>query len=67
METVEFWKEDFKNNNRKVKDEIEETIGSISNERLWLKGSSSKEEEEMFLKNIEELEEYLEWLRQLDK
>lgn len=38
--------------------EIEQVNGTISNNRLWLHSSENDEEAEMFMQNIESLEEY---------
>ena len=44
---------------RDKKTAIEEIKGTISNERLWLKGASSKEEKAMHEENITNLSECL--------
>ena len=46
-------------------EEIEQTTGSISNERLWANGAPDEETAQMHLDNIEELERYLEILEGL--
>lgn len=38
--------------------EIKEVVGSIANNQLWMCGSEEPEEEEMFIENNLELEEY---------
>ena len=45
--------------------EIEEALGSISNERIWLMGTDVLEEEKMHLDNMENLNEYIATLRTL--
>lgn len=50
-ETVKLWFE------RLFKTELDETIGTIDNCELWVKGSSG-EEKQMFKQNIVELKEY---------
>ncbi len=59
MDTVNFWIGEFKGN---IDEEIEEVNGTISNERLWLMGSSSQEEIAGHNQNIADLAAYLEWL-----
>ena len=44
------------------RNEIDDTAGTIDNERLWAKGSLDEEEEMMHEGNIETLEEYREYL-----
>lgn len=61
-ETVKIWIEEFQKNSVTVDEEIAEVKVAISNERLWAKGSDTEEQVEMHLSNIEELNEYLEWL-----
>ena len=39
--------------------EIEEALGSISNERIWLMGSDVWEEEKIHLDNMTALNEYI--------
>ena len=43
--------------------EIEEALGSISNERIWLMGSDAWEEEKMHLDNMTKLNEYITTLK----
>lgn len=45
--------------------EIEETKVAISNENLWILGSETKEEEQMHLDNMENLNEYIVTLKTL--
>ena len=45
--------------------EIEEALGSISNERIWLMGSDAWEEEKMHLDNMANLNEYIATLKTL--
>lgn len=45
--------------------EIEETLGSISNERIWLMGTDVLEEEKMHLDNMANLNEYITTLKTL--
>ncbi len=63
-ETTLFWIEAFEAEGKDAKEEIEEVRCAISNERLWEKGSRSKEEAERHAQNIIELQEYLEWLEE---
>ncbi len=60
---VEFWVDEFIKEGKDAKDEIEEVECAISNERLWQKGSRTSEDAEVHEQNIEELEEYLGWLK----
>ena len=46
-----------------IKSEIEETEGTISNERLWQKGSDTDEQVMMHEENIARLNDYAEFLR----
>ena len=43
--------------------EIEEALGSVSNERIWLMGTNVLEEEKMHLDNITNLNEYITTLK----
>ena len=45
--------------------EIEEALGSISNERIWLMGTDVLEEEKMHLDNMANLNEYITTLETL--
>ena len=45
--------------------EIEEVLGSISNERIWLMGTDVLEEEKMHLDNMANLNEYITTLKTL--
>ena len=45
--------------------EIEEAIGSLSNEMIWLIGADVWEEEKMHLDNMANLNEYIATLRTL--
>ena len=45
--------------------EIEEALGSISNERIWLMGTDVCEEEKMHLDNMANLNEYITTLKTL--
>lgn len=45
--------------------EIDETQATISNENLWMLGSKTKEEEQMHLDNMENLNEYIATLKTL--
>lgn len=64
METVNFWKETFKKENRDLKEEIDDVKGTISNERLFQKGSNTDEEVIMHEQNIVDNLEYLQWLEE---
>ena len=43
--------------------EIKDTLGSISNERIWLMGSDVWEKEKMHLDNMANLNEYITTLK----
>lgn len=43
--------------------EIEEALGSVSNERIWLMGADMWEEEKMHLDNMANLNEYITTLK----
>ena len=45
--------------------EIEEIKGTISNENLWMIGSKTKEEEQMHVDNMANLNEYITTLKTL--
>ena len=45
--------------------EIEEIKGTISNENLWMIGSETKEEEQMHVDNMANLNEYIATLKTL--
>ena len=45
--------------------EIEEALGSISNERIWLMGTDVFEEEKMHLDNMANINEYITTLKTL--
>ena len=45
--------------------EIEETQATISNENLWMIGSETKEEEQMHVDNMANLNEYIATLKTL--
>lgn len=66
-ETVKTWIDNFKNSGTNITEEIEEVKGTISNERLWQKGASSKEEIGCHEQNIADLCEYLARLEALQK
>ena len=46
-------------------DEIDNATKAISNERLWLKGSTTAEEQNSHIENIRRYEEYIETLEGL--
>ena len=46
-------------------DEIDNATQAISNERLWLKGSATAEEQNSHIENIRRYEEYIETLEGL--
>ena len=48
-----------------ILDEIEEIKGSIKNEKIWALGAPTKSSAAMHLGNIENLEEYIEFLETL--
>nr|DAV02856.1 MAG TPA: hypothetical protein [Bacteriophage sp.] len=58
-EMIKFWLTELYEN------EIDETKTTISNENLWMLGSETKEEEQMHLDNMENLNEYIATLRTL--
>lgn len=45
--------------------EIEKVQGTISNEKLWMLGSETKEQEQMHLDNMANLNEYISTLKTL--
>lgn len=45
--------------------EIDETLRALSNERLWLKGSTTVKEQNSHIENIRRYEEYIETLEGL--
>lgn len=55
------WAENFLSNDDSLDEEIEQIEGTISNERLWEKGSDG-ETAMMHAKNIQNLMSYLAWL-----
>ena len=64
METVNFWINIFKEEKRDIDEEIDDVKGTISNERLFQKGSRNEDEEMMHEQNIADNMEYLKWLEQ---
>lgn len=58
-EMIKFWITELYEN------EIDETQATISNEKLWMLGSETKEEEQMHLDNMANLNEYIATLRTL--
>lgn len=46
-------------------DEIDNALKAISNERLWLKGSTTVKEQNSHMENIRRYEEYIETLEGL--
>lgn len=50
-----------------IVEEIEDALGAISNERLWANGSNSSSEAEMHLQNADELSEYVEKIKKIQK
>lgn len=58
-EMIKFWLVDMYNEN------IEDAKCTIRNEEMWAKGSPSKEEEQMHLDNIADLQEYITVLEEL--
>lgn len=45
--------------------EIEDTQGAISNENIWMLGSETKEDEQMHIDNMANLNEYVATLKTL--
>lgn len=45
--------------------EIEDTQGTISNENIWMLGSETKDEEQMHIDNMANLNEYVATLKTL--
>lgn len=64
VETVQMWIDNFKRTEGLIalRAETDDVRGTISNERLWLKGSDTQEQIDMHEQNIADLEAYLEWL-----
>lgn len=58
-EMIKFWLTELYEN------EIEETQATISNENLWMLGSETKEEEQMHIDNMANLNEYIATLKTL--
>ena len=59
-ETVNIWMKDAENKNTdELNEEIDDVKGSISNEEIWLNGSSSHDEKRNHMQNIADLTEYL--------
>lgn len=58
-EMIKFWLTELYEN------EIDETKTTISNENLWMLGSETKEEEQMHLDNMANLNEYIATLKTL--
>ena len=58
-EMIKFWLTEL------YEREIEEALGSISNERIWLMGTDVLEEEKMHLDNMANLNEYITTLKTL--
>lgn len=60
-EMIKFWLIDLYNG------AIEETKGTIANNRLCILGADNAEEERMFIQNETDMKEYLEILEELKK
>lgn len=58
-EMIKFWLVDMYEEN------IEDAKGTIRNEEMWAKGSPSREEEQMHLDNIADIQEYITVLEEL--
>ena len=58
-EMVKIWVQNLYN------EEIDNATKAISNERLWLKGSTTAEEQNSHIENIRRYEEYIETLEGL--
>lgn len=58
-EMVKIWVQNLYN------EEIDNALKAISNERLWLKGSSTAKEQNSHMENIRRYEEYIETLEGL--
>lgn len=56
-EMIKFWLTELYEN------EIKETQATISNENLWMFGSETKEEEQMHIDNMANLNEYITTLK----
>lgn len=56
-EMIKFWLTELYEN------EIKETQATISNENLWMLGSETKEEEQMHIDNMANLNEYITTLK----
>ena len=70
-EMINFWldnlKKEIEESKNTIDDEIREIEGTISNERVWLKGSSTELEEELHNPNIITLNAYLEILKEMKR
>ena len=69
-ETVSLWVERFKEQNpdyteRDIDDEILDVLGSIRNNRCWLRGAEDLEDAAMYQRNIADYEEYIDRLKEL--
>ncbi len=64
-ETIQIWLEKLNSEHVDIDKEIEETKGSISNERLWQNGAETSEQVQMHEENIANLVEYLSRLEEL--
>ena len=66
-ETLKIWQDRFLAKNPTIEDyreEIDETVGALENERIWLKGCCGNEEYRSHSQNIANILEYLDWLRE---
>lgn len=66
-ETVKRWMDDFKNEGRDIDEEIKDIKADIENNKLWKKGSLTKEGASCHEQNIADLTEYLARLEKLAK
>ena len=64
METIAIWIDNFRKSDKTVEEEIKEIHGTISNERIWQKGCSDKEQIAMHEQNIVNYQAYLAWLEE---
>ena len=58
-EMIKYWL------NAMYDENIEDAKGTIRNEEMWAKGSPSREEEQMHLDNIADIQEYITVLEEL--
>lgn len=66
-EVVDIWIKNFISEGKDPVNELMNIDGTISNERLWLKGSSTPDEEASHERNISQLLQYRDFVNELIK